>query len=130
MIELLIISVILNLILLGTAGFLFADARNKRETIEYFKSELPLWQQAGLRAAGKLPLGIENQPKKQPDLGGEITPRVVHRAQLQNRAVPKAEQAPANEMPIPNIYASGVSYSRVARKETVEKAAEIIEANR
>lgn len=114
-------------VIIALAVYWFADAKSKAKWIQRLQSELEVqrkelreWQNKALIKHGSVPL---DKQKARPMRMGqqEITPKVITRQQLEYR-----ETQPM-QTPI-NIHATDVKYQRVA--QTVEKAAEIIEAHR
>jgi hypothetical protein len=113
--------------IIALAVYYFADARSKsrwvnklEEQLEVQRKELREWQNKALVKHGSS--ALDKQAAKTSKVKSqEITPKVVTRQQLEYR------DTDPMQTPI-NIHATDVSYQRVAK--TVEKAAEIIAANK
>lgn len=133
MIEILAISCIMLSIL---AGYFFAESRSLKrwitkqdESAEWFRTELRQWQNKALQRNGSSTLGSENRIQKKETAGNiEITPRVVHRSQLDARLA-KDEEKEGTVRPMPTTHSNKISYESL-RGETLKKAEEIIDATK
>ena len=117
---------ILVCVIVGIAYF-YAEAKTLRgilvdakEREQSLKKELQEWQSKWLVKTGATPLNYV-PPEKKKDT--EITPRVVHRGQLEARLAEKDE---SGATPI-TIHADKVV---IPKEEVIQKAAEIINVPR
>jgi hypothetical protein len=119
---------------IGVAAFCAAAWWSERlrrmgqdEMVQVLRSELKDWQNKALLRHGSSILGAEATAanrEHRPDADIVKAPRVVLRSQMEARAAQKTETEPQI-----TIFSDGVAYPRVKR-ETIEKAAEIIDATR
>lgn len=124
--EIILIAILLCVIV-GIAYFyaeaktlkgILADAKEREQSL---KGELREWQSKWLVKTGATPLNYVPPDRKKDSV--EITPRVVHRGQLEARL---AERDESGATPI-NIHADKVV---IPKEEVIQKAAEIINVPR
>lgn len=125
MLEILLTCSIIALIAVSViAAYYYGLTKTLRQSLEYFRGELPEWQSKALIKHGSTPLGYKS-PERPPSDNIKVTPSVVHRAQMEAREVQREAEKPVGQ---PTIHTNGVG--AINRNEIIEKAGEIINSTR
>lgn len=125
MLEILLTCSIIALIAVSMiAAYYYGLTKTLRQSLDYFKGELPEWQSKALIKHGQTPLGYK-PPERTPSENIKVTPSVVLRTQMEAREAKRDTEKPVGQ---PTIHVNGVG--AVSRNEVIEKAGEIINSTR